>query len=249
MSRGEEHTDKVDSSYHILGSTVSSQTSRASANRQFQYVLPLLERGETNSYLSCPSVLLQIMLSASCLCGVDPASPGEAGQLPMEQEALLLAHRAESFDIAGWARLVQGVSPHDDFESRVHVASAHKSAIRLYIHRAVPSARLLAAGDVEGLVCDIVHHLSLIDVDDNLIKGTSWPTFIAGAESVDPGRRAWAAERLLMLWRLMPWGYISTALETLQVIWGMNGLPDNSEGSPVGWLQKLKNLGIEYIVV
>ncbi|EOD45031.1 putative acriflavine sensitivity control protein acr-2 protein [Neofusicoccum parvum UCRNP2] len=235
--------------YYILGSTVSFHQSRASASRHFQYILPLLKRTESNSYLSCPPMLLQIMLSASYLCGIDPAQ-ALAEQIPLEEEASTLMQRAQSFDVHAWAQVVQCVTTYEDFESRVHVASAHKSAIRLYIHRAVPSARLLDGAAVEGLVCDIVHHLSCIDCNDNLIKGTSWPTFVAGAESEDPARRAWAADRLRLLWRQMPWGYLSTALETLQVIWGMGALADGApDASPVGWLQKLKKLGIEWIIV
>ncbi|KAF4301225.1 putative acriflavine sensitivity control protein acr-2 protein [Botryosphaeria dothidea] len=248
MSRLRDHVISDCLTFYILGSTVSSQWSRTSANRHFQYVLPLLERAESNSYLSCPSVLLQIMLSASYLCGVDPNSAAEE-QTPPEEEALMLMRRAQAFDIHAWAQVVQGISSHDDFESRVHVASAHKSAICLYIHRVVPSAHLLNAKAVEALVDDTIHHLSCIDRGDSLIKGTAWPTFVAGAESETSERRAWAAERLMMLWKLMLWGYLRTALETLQVVWGVNDIDPETPGSAVGWLQKLKKLGIEWMVV
>lgn len=188
------------------------------------------------------------MLSASYLCGVDPNSAAEE-QTPPEEEALMLMRRAQAFDIHAWAQGVQGISSHDDFESRVHVASAHKSAICLYIHRVVPSAHLLNAKAVEALVDDTIHHLSCIDRGDSLIKGTAWPTFVAGAESETSERRAWAAERLMMLWKLMLWGYLRTALETLQVVWGVNDIEPETPGSAVGWLQKLKKLGIEWMVV
>lgn len=235
-----------------------SSRSRANASRHFQYVLPLLERAESNSYLSCPAVLLQIMLLASYLSGGQATSAAEEEQQQpppsLEAEAAALLQRAQSFDVHAWAQGVQGISSdHDDFESRVHVASAHKSAICLYIHRAVPTAALLDGEQTEMLVSDVIGHLARIGRDDNLIKGTAWPTFVAGAETVDPARRAWIADRLVMLWRLMLWGYLPTALETLHVIWGTdddccpNG--ETGAGSREGWLQKLKRLGIEWMIV
>ncbi|KAL1620348.1 hypothetical protein SLS54_006132 [Diplodia seriata] len=239
--------------FYILGSMVASSRSRANANRHFQYVLPLLERAESNSYLSCPSVLLQIMLSASYLSSGVHSTPSEASSLAEEAAALL--SRAQAFDIHAWAQGVQGISSQhaDDFESRVHVASAHKSAICLYIHRAVqPTAHLLDAIQIEALVADVIHHLALIGRDDSLIKGTAWPTFVAGAESEEPERRAWVADRLVMLWRIMLWGYLPTALETLQALWSTDGVVcpvDGVRGAKEGWLQKLKRLGIEWMIV
>lgn len=179
---------------------------------------------------------------------MDPNSTAEERIRP-EEEALVLMRRTQAFDVHAWAKGVQGISSHDDFESRVHVASAHKSAICLYIHRVVPSACLLDEEGVESLVSDTITHLSCIDDNDSLNKGTAWPTFVAGAESETPERRAWAAKRLLMLWKLMLYGYLPTALETLQVVWGMNDLQPETPGSPVGWLQKLKKLGIEWMIV
>ncbi|KAF4533954.1 Acriflavine sensitivity control protein acr-2 [Lasiodiplodia theobromae] len=239
--------------FYILGSTVVSSRSRANASRHFQYVLPLLERAESNSYLSCPAVLLQIMLLASYLSGGQSTSATEEQQQPLslEAEAAALLQRAQSFDVHAWAQGVQGISSdHDDFESRVHVASAHKSAICLYIHRAVPTAVLLDGEQTEMLVSDVIGHLALIGRDDNLIKGTAWPTFVAGAETADPARRAWIADRLVMLWRIMLWGYLPTALETLHVIWGTDDdCPNGEAGVREGWLQKLKRLGIEWMIV
>ncbi|KAK2882619.1 hypothetical protein FQN49_000158 [Arthroderma sp. PD_2] len=227
--------------YYILGSTFSPQRSNTGAI-QYPYIdaLPMLERAEANSYMSCPAFLLQIMLQASHLAGSDKATALE------EEQAFFLIKRAESFDIHAWAASVQGISSHNDFESRVHVASAHKSAVCLYIHRAVPSASLLDTSSIKATVDNIIWHLSFILPGNLLLKGTSWPTFIAGAESHDPSQQAWVVERLHALWEMLPWGYVHTAIEMLKTIWAA----DNSATEATdGWLQRLKALGNEWIVV
>ena len=208
-----------------------------------------LERAEANSYMSCPAALLQIMLSASLLSESDPEESSGKEQLTTDrktQHARNLMQQAESFDINAWAASVQGISLHNDLESRVHVGLAHKSAVCLYIHRAVPFANLLDEDSVETHVHKITHNLSFILPGDRLLKGTSWPTFIAGAESKDPEQQAWVVERLYILWEALPWGYVHTAIEMLQTIWRMK---DPNGPSATSWLQKFKALGNDWIVV
>ncbi|KAM5461111.1 hypothetical protein MferCBS49748_007382 [Microsporum ferrugineum] len=163
-----------------------------------------------------------------------------------QEQALNLIEKARGFDINAWAASVQGISSTNDFESRVHVASAHKLAVCLYIHQAVPSARLMDKHSSKATVEDIIGHLSFILPGNLLLKGTSWPTFIAGAETHDPTHQAWIVARLHALWEMLPWGYVHTAIEMLKTIWSMEDLATDTTG---GWLQKLKALGNDWIVV
>ncbi|BAE58438.1 unnamed protein product [Aspergillus oryzae RIB40] len=73
--------------------------------------------------------------------------------------------------------------------------------------------------DSETLVTEIIHHLSFIDPKDPLSKATSWPTFIAGAETDNPVYRQWALDRLSLLWNVLPWGYVQTAVEVMRMAW------------------------------
>lgn len=192
------------------------------------------------------------MLSASLLCEPDTETPCDekepnAADHKTEQ-AQHLINQAQSFDINTWAASVQGISSHSDLESRIHVVLAHKSAVCLYIHRAVPFAGLLDENGVETHVRTITHNLSFILPGNQLLKCTSWPTFIAGAESKDPEQQAWVVERLGVLWESLPWGYVHTAIEMLQTIWDM-GDAHNPPATPVSWLQRFKALGNDWIVV
>ena len=215
-------------------------------------VLPMLERAEANSYISCPAVLLQIMLSASHLSDQEEEMILEEERTPIDHQAEQASHlleEAQSFDVYAWAACVQGVSSHNDFECRVHVAKAHKAAVCLYIHRVVPSARLLNKSNIECLVHSIISNLSSIPPGEQLLKGTSWSAFIAGAESKDPEQQAWAVGQLYALWEILPWGYVRTAIELLRTIWDMKDTHNLSADEDDGWLQKLKALGNEWIVV
>lgn len=212
----------------------------------------MLKRAEANSYMSCPSTLLQVVLLASHLSDQQRGLISEAGQNPSNsqaEEAWRLMERAKSFDVSAWAECVQGISSHNDFESRLHIAMAHKSAVCLYINRAVPIAKLLDERGIEILVQNIIDNLSPILPGDPLLKGTCWPTFMAGAECVIPERQSWIVSRMHVLWEILPWGYIRNALQILREIWGLKSNPNPMVQGVDGWLQEMKALEKEWIVV
>ncbi|KEF62003.1 uncharacterized protein A1O9_03575 [Exophiala aquamarina CBS 119918] len=211
--------------YYVLGSAFSSPKPDSESDKQHLKLIEMLERGELNSYLSCPAGFLQIILLASHFSRpvqnpLHNRSAGDGGfQL---QRGLELMNKVNSFDLNAWAAGVQGLALQNDYPSRLHVASAHRSAICLYINRAVASGALLDETGVQMLVADTIDHLSYIRPGNHLLKSTSWPTFIAGIEARDPKQQRWAVEHLSALWGMLPWGYIHTAVEMLAMTWGLN---------------------------
>ena len=201
--------------------------------------------------MSCPSALLQVVLSASHLSDHQGCLISEEGQISRNtqvEEARRLLGRAQSFDVSAWAERVQGISSHNDFASRLHIARAHKSAVCLYINRVVPNAKLLDEKDIEIFVQNIIDNLSPILPGDPLLKGTCWPTFMAGAESVSLERQNWIVSRMYALWEILPWGYLRNCLGILRTIWDLKNNPDSVVIGVDGWLQKMKALGKEWIV-
>lgn len=97
----------------------------------------------------------------------------------------------------------------------------------------------------ESLSRSILHHLSLIPDEDPNFKATGWPTFIAAASTKDAEQRAWIMERLRRLIFWCPWGFLYTAMETLEVIWGF----DEEDGDGRGWLQRLRDPDINFLIV
>ncbi|KAK5065400.1 hypothetical protein LTR84_001238 [Exophiala bonariae] len=237
--------------YYVLGSAFSSPKPPPGDENQHLKLIEMLERGELNSYLSCPANFLQAILLASHFTRpVDDLSlddPKDAQQYRL-QHGLELMERVNSFDLNAWAAGVQGLALQNDYRSRLHVASAHRSAICLYINRVVSGGALLDGSSVKTLVADIIDHLSLIRPGNHLLKSTSWPTFIAGIETKDPKQQRWAVDHLSALWGMLPWGYLHTAMEMLGMMWQSDKEPPaQSVAGRDGWPRHL--LGKDWIVV
>ncbi|KND91919.1 Acriflavine sensitivity control protein acr-2 [Tolypocladium ophioglossoides CBS 100239] len=236
------------SSYHILGSTLASGALAARIARYAFELLPVMKRVEVNSYLSCPSEILQVILVASQLSYETPCTDWS---LSAADEALALIDQALAFDIPAWAAQLQRQPNVTDIESGVHVASAHRSAACLYILQALPLARAVRPVDTDFLVGDILGHLGQIGEGDPYFKATSWPTFIAGAETRDAEKRTWSLKRLLAIWEICSWGYIFTAIEMLKATWAMQDRAAIGRAAVPGvnWLQGLKDMGFDYLIV
>lgn len=170
--------------------------------------------------------------------------------LPPAQRLLLLLQAVQSFDAFLWATSLQKVSPQKDIDKRIHIASAHKAAVCIYISRALLSISqgTGVSDNLESLVSDVVHHLSFLTCDDEFFKATSWPTFIAGAETRDLTRQDWVASRLHKLWDLLPWGYIGSALQILDTIWEKRNITTNSANTSVNWVQELRSMGVDWLI-
>lgn len=205
-----------------------------------------MKRAEVHTYLSCPPEILQIILMAT---QISSEAANTDWTLPAADDALSLIDQALAFDIPAWAEQLRDYTHVEDIESRIHVASAHRSAACLYILQALPLVRSVRPVDADFLIDDILGHLSAVDEKDPFFKATSWPTFIAGAETRDAEKRTWCLKRLLSIWDIVPWGYIFTAIEMLKATWQLQDTrAGNGEGS-VNWLQDLKGLGLDYLVV
>ncbi|KFA76110.1 hypothetical protein S40288_00390 [Stachybotrys chartarum IBT 40288] len=234
--------------YHILGSTLASGGLAARIARYAFDLLPVMKRVESNGYLSCPPEILQIILLASQLSHDCPSTDWT---IDAAGEALALLEQALNFDIEGWASRLGRLNL-ADMESRVHMASAHRSAACLYILQALPLIRSVKAMDADQFVDDILSHLSDVKEGDPFFKATAWPTFIAGAETRDGEKRTWTLQRLLAIWETCPWGYIFAAIEMLKASWEMQDEGRRNNGgsdAPINWLQGLKRQGFDYLIV
>ncbi|KAG5955509.1 hypothetical protein E4U57_003397 [Claviceps arundinis] len=231
--------------YHILGSTLATGAIASRIARYAFELLPIIKRVEVNSYLSCPPELLQTILHASLLSYETPCTDGSHSASVADQ-ALRLIDEALAFDISSWADRLRELPNVSDIDSRIHIASAHRSAVCLYILQALPVVRTVRPIDTMVLVGDIFGHLGQIDDRDPYFKATSWPLFIAGAETREADHRAWAMSRMFAIWEICPWGYIFKAIKMLRATWQIQ---DSGAGSGVSWLRDLKDMGFEYLIV
>lgn len=176
----------------------------------------------------------------------------------LEEELSLLLHEAELFDAYSWATTLQSRSPVSDVSRRTHVASAHCIAVRIYLSRLLlslgPNARL--SDNFDTLVLEAIRHMADIRPCDALFTATTWPAFVAGAETNDIRNRAWIAHRFAELWEVEPWGTVRGALDVLRGIWL------EKDGTTVGkqsmrcegfcdgnWIAYLIRTGVDWLIV
>lgn len=209
----------------------------------------ILRRATANSYLCCPPEVLGILYSASRLSNPDVANAQDGPVEDRVTAGLALLKRARALDIRRWASNPSDDGPDCDstlIESRVHAGTVHLLATCLYILQAVPGVAERAGGDstATSLSQGVFDHLASIPEEDPNFKATAWPTFIAGAETADPVRRAWVMHRLRRLAACCPWGFLFTAMDTLTAMWSAEKC-----SSKRSWVQVLKDPDMNFLLV
>lgn len=94
--------------------------------------------------------------------------------------------------------------------------------------------------------------MACIRPHDAIFTATTWPAFIAGAETNDCGMQAWVAERFRELWVVEPWGSIRGALGVLEGIWEERRAAaelGQSETAPHDWVRRLRDNGVDWLII
>lgn len=206
----------------------------------------ILERTSANNYLCCPPEVLEIIYAAAQLSNVSVQDEASASQVAITGMELL--RRADQVDVRAWAADALNLPylRYIPLESRINAGSAHRLAASLYIVQAIEPVRdRVGQEGAEQLDQALFEQLCKIPPDDPNFKATSWPTFLSGAGAKDTERRVWALERLQTLLNTVPWGFLYTAMETLQVIWRLDS-PGNGDRT---WVQTLKDPRLNFLMV
>ncbi|KAL4909578.1 hypothetical protein BDW74DRAFT_174780 [Aspergillus multicolor] len=244
--------------WYILGSTLMNTTTLSDPFLFPGDITASLTRAEITSYISLPTVLLHNLFKACELSNLVSAGAmlnsdtQQTDYTPILAQAETLLQTTKSFNAHAWALSVEGAENANAplTLSRMHTALAHQNAVLIYITRSVdtiasPEILLGEGEDTERLVTNIITHLSLVGSADPIFVATTWPTFIAGAETDNPVYRRWALERLSEFWNLMPWGYVRTAMEVMRTTWRLRDQgAANGQGEPgrTSWIQQLRGL-------
>jgi hypothetical protein len=232
--------------YYIWGGTLdclSKPGGRGSTHAQADIngIERILARTEANSYHSCPSQLLLLILRTSRLTREVYADGPNTQPTPEQLDAFVdLLKEAQSFDPEAWAvdisvRNAPVVQPSElEVRFRAYAAATYRATTCLYLLQAVPGLRehirkraLTADHPQElpflptttDLATTILQKLSLIPESSPLFKYSVWPLFITGVEAPTPETRAWITGRLDAMWDICPWGMMRSAVETLTEIW------------------------------
>ncbi|KAF1836329.1 acriflavine sensitivity control protein acr-2 [Decorospora gaudefroyi] len=238
--------------FYILGSTFSFTTLPALIPETIE-LDPILRYAETNNYLSCPGPLLRIMLESFALPDTHDSRSETSTQEYIQEQVAVLLRRALAFDPIAWSFDFERASPFEDIEQRIRIASAHRSAVCIYLARVLPSTNPLldptsgtALVSLTALADDVVHHISHLKPGDALFKSICWPLFLAGAESEDRGQREWIMDTLDQLYGLMFWGYLHTSKRVLESIWKLKD--EAGAGAGNCWVEEVKDFGNEILI-
>ncbi|KAL7934183.1 fungal-specific transcription factor domain-containing protein [Trichoderma chlorosporum] len=231
--------------YFILASAFMPARYAASLSFESSQIPFVLGKTVANSYLCCPPELMEILHEASQLSN---SVLGDEFDEATTMAAMELIDRAQAYDIYAWARDTARALdlPNDVMQSRMHAGASHRLAACIYILQAIPSAgERLGPEFAAFLTDDLLAHLNMMPVEDPNFKATTWPTFIIGAETRDPVRQKFIMERLRIMTTVCPWGFIHTAMETLQVIWNLAA----EERGSKSWVQTLKDPEMNFLIV
>jgi hypothetical protein len=245
--------------YDIFGTTFISSGDLVPSDMILNGALSLLQDTEGNHCLSFPMPLLYLIQNGVRLSKTYNSFEDPATCIDREEQARLLLESTRLFDPYTWAANVQTRSPIPDLAMRTHVASAHRAATYIYLHRILsarsPSPQMLQ--DLENLVHEIRTQLSKIPPSDSIIAATAWPTFIAGAETRNNAMQDWAQNQFLNIWAVQPWGLIKGALVVLRTIWARRRRNENSANhnllvdteSEENWVTHMKRTGVDWLII
>ncbi|CEL09339.1 hypothetical protein ASPCAL12477 [Aspergillus calidoustus] len=135
--------------YYILNSTLLTRPTLENPfllpaqNCTSGSIIAAVTRAETNSYLSLPTPLLQILFQACELSNTVTTLLQKQGPLVSEADYLSILATAQSlieqvssFDVISWAAGLE-CSSAERRQSRIHTALAHQAALQIYILRSV----------------------------------------------------------------------------------------------------------------
>lgn len=255
----EMYTHTCPTRFDIFGSTLADSAGLAPVDAMSVNARSLLQDAEGNHCSSFPAVLLQLIQSGSLLSQPNHSScPSDVQIWSRQQQGLQLLSAAHTFDPYAWATALQPRSPATDLQDRMHVASAHRAAVCIYLIRVLLSINPFATltCNLEPLVEEITAHLSFVRPNNPLFTATTWPAFIAGAEASDGYRQKWVASRLHELWTVEPWGLIRGALGVLERLWARrrSGEVIDSEGNAQmaeadNWVNELRGKGVDWLII
>jgi hypothetical protein len=235
--------------FDILGTTLASSIGLVSDESESNGILSLLQDTEGNHCSSLPTDLLRLLQRGAQLSHTVSA---ETTLHSARTEIASLLHAAETFDPTTWSLSLGPQFPTADHTDRTNVATAHKAAVRIYLLRTQQTLDPDSSypETLEILVKQIISHLSAIRPGSALFTSTTWPAFVAGAETDDSIQQEWVEQRLRQLWIVEPWGLIRGALGVLQRMWGeRRGQTDAEAFSKRNWITDLKAKGVNWLIL
>ncbi|KAI1008356.1 hypothetical protein LB504_001266 [Fusarium proliferatum] len=233
--------------FYVFALTFMDQIPQSSLALNTTIASSAIHYAARNSFICCPAEILQILWSTAIILQRQSANNDDVDG--MAAKGLELFMNAMTFNVETWSQDIQQVPlgrQVTDISSRIHTGYTHQMASCLYIMYAIPSVRsFLPENTEQDLEQGLIFHLRHITDEDPNFKTSFWPTFIAGAQTSEPSQQAWIMDRMKRQSRLFPWGFLYTAMETLELIWRERAnAPDG-----LNWLEILRSPEVSFLIV
>ncbi|KAH7215357.1 fungal-specific transcription factor domain-containing protein [Fusarium oxysporum] len=233
--------------FYVFALTFMDQIPQSSLALNTTIASSAIHYAARNSFICCPAEVLQILWSTAMILQRHTANYDDMEGAAAKGYELFM--QAMAFNVETWSRDIQQVPlgrQVTDIPSRIHTGYTHQMACCLYIMYAIPSVRsFLPENTEQDLEHGLIFHLHHITDEDPNFKTSFWPTFIAGAQTSDHGQQAWIMDRMRRQSRLFPWGFLYTAMETLELIWRERAKAPNG----LNWLEILRSPEVSFLIV
>ncbi|KAL2847583.1 fungal-specific transcription factor domain-containing protein [Aspergillus pseudodeflectus] len=171
--------------YYILNSTLLTRPTLENPfllpadNCSSGSIIAAVTRAETNSYLSLPTPLLQILFQACQLSDTVTTFLQQQGPVVSEADyqsilatAQSLIEQVSSFDVISWAAGLE-CSSAERRQSRIHTALAHRAALQIYILRSVDGRGLPPLPPPVSSLSSTANNTDPTDLSPTPTKGNS----------------------------------------------------------------------------
>jgi hypothetical protein len=200
--------------FQILGSSLAKPGALNSES-----TLPLTQTGTSSTVapIGCPVAILSIIKVFALRRRVDAMFALRIADVEYLKGTL---HRLRSYDIAAWAMDITVNNSMVPYMDLMQLGTIWKLSAEIYACRILFNL----TGDVSvlkpSLVDDIIAGYTFLQrEDDNLLKCLIWPTFIAGAASINQQRRAWVLKTLDRIWHIGYCANTRNAATVLETLW------------------------------
>ncbi|KAJ4024695.1 hypothetical protein NW766_000935 [Fusarium irregulare] len=129
-------------------------------------------------------------------------------------------HRLRAYDIAAWAMGITVNDPTVPYMDLIRLGTIWKLAAEIYACHVCFNLTGNASILKPSLVDDLIAGYTFLErEDDDLLKCLIWPTFIAGAATINQQRRPWVLKTLDRIWHIGYCANTRNAAMVLESLW------------------------------
>ena len=200
-------------SFQILGSSLAKP---GALNSESTLPLTQIRTSSTVAPIGCPIAILSAIETFALHRRVNAMFALQIADAEYLKDTL---HRLRSYDIAAWAMTIIVNDPIVPYMDLMQLGTIWRLSAEIYachvLFYLTGDASILKPSLVDELIAE---YTFLEREDDSLLKCLIWPTFIAGAATINQQRRPWVLKTLDRIWHI---GYCANTRNAAMVLEGL----------------------------